>query len=63
MAANHTAELDSILDNIQDLSVAASEDGLDEVANTLDTVLEELRGIDLSNGADDDSDGEGADQD
>ena len=63
MAANHTAELDSILDNIQDLSVAASEDGLDEVANTLDTVLEELRGIDLSNGESEEEPDASTDQD
>ena len=50
MAANHTAELDSILDNIQDLSVAASEDGLDEQATTLEEVLETLRTIDFSDG-------------
>jgi hypothetical protein len=60
MSQTHTRELDSILDNIQDLQVEMTEEGNDAVANTLDTVLEELRGIDLSNG---ESDEESTDQD
>ena len=61
MSATHIAELDAILDSVSDLAAAASEDGLDEQATTLEEVLETLRGIDLSNGADDGADGEGAD--
>ena len=48
--ATHVQELDRIMDNVQDLQIEMAEEGNDEVANTLDTVLEELRGIDLSNG-------------
>jgi hypothetical protein len=52
MAATHTRELDQIFDNVQDLQVSASEDGLDEQASTLETVLEELRGLSFEDGED-----------
>ena len=50
MSQTHTRELDSILDNVQDLAAAASEDGFDEQATTLEEVLETLRGIDFRDG-------------
>jgi len=54
--ATHVKELDKILDDIRDLSVAASEDGLDEQAATLEEVLEQLRGIDFNNGVEENED-------
>ena len=51
----HTAKLDQIVDQVQDLLVVATEEGFDDAATTLENILEHLNAVQFAESGEEDA--------